>query len=89
MSVGKIANLMKEICQEAGLKGNFTNHSGRSTAVVRMVDAEVDVNTIRQHTGHTTVDGLLPYQQTSVATARDISWKTNASTPSILFKTYF
>ena len=44
----------KKMCGEAGLVGNFTNHSGRATAITRMYDylrkvscREVDIDPLK------------------------------------------
>ena len=48
----KLATLMKEICANAGLKGNFTNHSGKATCASRFFEHDVDEQLIMRQTGH-------------------------------------
>lgn len=48
----KLAGLMKEMCGKAGLKGNFTNHSGKVTCASRLFEHNVDEQLIMRQTGH-------------------------------------
>ena len=48
----KLATLMKEMCANAGLKGNFTNHSGKATCASRLFEHDVDEQLIMRQTGH-------------------------------------
>lgn len=48
----KLAGLIKEMCQKAGLKGNFTNHSGKVTCATGLFEASVDEQLIMSQTGH-------------------------------------
>ena len=43
---------MKEMCGKAGLKGNFTNHSGKVTCASRLFEHNVDEQLIMRLTGH-------------------------------------
>jgi hypothetical protein len=40
------------LCEQAGFKGHFTNHSLRATAATRLYDAGVDEQLIAEKTGH-------------------------------------
>lgn len=53
----------KEMCSSAGLKGNFSNHSMRATAVTRMYDAGVNEKQIMKRSGHRSVEGVRSYQR--------------------------
>lgn len=48
----KLATLMKQMCADAGLKGNFTNHSGKATCASRLFEHNVDEQLIMRQTGH-------------------------------------
>ena len=53
----------KKMCGEAGLVGNFTNHSSRATAITRMYDAGLPEKSIMQRSGHRSVEGVRAYQR--------------------------
>ena len=46
-----------KMCGEAGLVGNFTNHSWRATAITRMFDAGLPEKSIMQRSGHRSIEG--------------------------------
>ena len=48
----KLSTLMKEMCTLAGLKGNFTNHSGKVTCATRLFHNNFDEQLIMRQTGH-------------------------------------
>ena len=50
--VNRIKANVKEICKEAGIVGNFTNHSLRATCASRMYDQNVPEQIIKEVTGH-------------------------------------
>lgn len=43
---------MKEMCEKAGLKGNFTNYLGKFTCASRLFKHNVDKQLIMRQTGH-------------------------------------
>ena len=43
---------MKEMCQKAGLVGNYTNHSGKRTCATSLYKAGLDEQSIMDRTGH-------------------------------------
>ena len=43
---------MKDFCKEAGLEGNFTNHSLRITCASRMYERQMPEQMIKEITGH-------------------------------------
>ncbi|CAG2192830.1 5-phosphohydroxy-L-lysine phospho-lyase,Alanine--glyoxylate aminotransferase 2-like,Ethanolamine-phosphate phospho-lyase homolog 1,Ethanolamine-phosphate phospho-lyase [Mytilus edulis] len=52
LGVNKLEGLMKEMCQKAGLTGNYTNHSGKRTCATALYKAGLDEQTIMDRTGH-------------------------------------
>ena len=50
--VNKLKSVVKEICKEAGLEGNFTNHSLRATCASKMYDRNIPEQMIKEVTGH-------------------------------------
>ena len=65
--IGKnsLAKYMKEICFEAGLKIQATNHSLRATCATRLYQAGVDEQQIMERTGHKSTAGVRTYKRTS------------------------
>ena len=53
----------KKMCKDAGLKGNFTNHSGRATAITRLYQAGVQEKKIMKRSGHQSVECVRAYQR--------------------------
>ena len=41
-SIMKLKNFMKVICERGGLKGNYTNHSGKRSCATQLYMAGVD-----------------------------------------------
>ena len=48
----KLSTLMKEMCTLVGLKGNFTNHSGKVTCATHLFHNNFDEQLIMRQTGH-------------------------------------
>ena len=53
----------KEMCRQAGLVGNFTNHSIRATAITRMYDSGLAENMIMKRSVHQSSEGIRAYQR--------------------------
>jgi len=53
----------KTICKEANLEGNFSNHSGRVTAITRMYEAGLPEKEIMKRSGHRSIEGVRTYQR--------------------------
>ena len=60
------------MCQEAGISGNFSNHSLRAYGATSMFQAGVPEKLIQQHTSHRTIDAPQQYERTSEAQLVDI-----------------
>lgn len=57
--------MVKEMCVKAGIIGNFTNHSLRSTGATALYQAGVPETLIKRRTGHRSAEGLRQYERTS------------------------
>jgi integrase len=53
-----LAKRFKEMCKDAGLTGNFTNHSGRATSITHLYDAGVLEKSIMKRSGHQSIEGV-------------------------------
>ena len=58
-------NMVKSMCQEAGIAGHKTNHSLRATTATRLFNAGVEDQLNMERTGHASVDGVRSYKHTS------------------------
>ena len=71
------------MCHEAGLKGNYSNHSGRVTAVARLYDAGIGEKAIIRRSGHRSIEGVRTYQRedvdANVAVSNALSCATKSS----------
>ena len=56
---------MKMMSKEAGLKGNFTNHSLRAYGASEMFQKSVPEKLIQQCTGHRSLEALRKYENAS------------------------
>ena len=62
--VNKIQSTVKDICKEAGISGNFTNHSLRASCASWMYDQNMPEQLIKEVTGHKS-DCVRIYKRTS------------------------
>ena len=78
-----LSKRFKEMCKDAGLVENYSNHSGRVTAVTRLNDAGVPEKAIMKRSGHRSIEGVRTYQRedvnANVAVSSILSGATNAS----------
>ena len=53
-----LKTLMKSAVQKSNIDKNkkITNHSGRKTAITRLLDEGIPITSIQQHTGHKSVE---------------------------------
>ena len=58
---------------EAGLGGNFKNHSLRSTGVTVLYDADIPEAVIQKHIGHKSLDVLRSYERTTMTQNLEVS----------------
>ena len=54
---------LKNFCVEAGIKGNFSGHSGKVTCATQLLENMVDEQLIQMHTGHRSTDGVRVYKR--------------------------
>ncbi|XP_071123986.1 uncharacterized protein KIAA1958-like [Mytilus edulis] len=73
LGINKLENLMKTICNKAGLSGNFTNHTGKCTCATTMFQSGIVGQTVMSRTGHCSVQGVRKYKRPSDDQLRDIS----------------
>lgn len=64
VGVNALKKIVKKLTSQAGLVGNFTNHSLRSTAATRMYSQGIDEQVIKEVTGHHS-DAVRAYKQMS------------------------
>ena len=65
--------MLREMCQEAGLSGKFTNHSLRAYGATTLFQAGVPEKLIQQRTGHRCIESLRRYERTSESQLANIS----------------
>ena len=60
-----LQNKLKNMCKEAGIEGNITNHSLRATSATQMYDKGVPEKIIQERTGHCSLEALWTYERTN------------------------
>ena len=68
-----LACLLKNMTTEAGLEGNFTNHSLRATGATVLYDAGIAESVIQKRTGHKSLDALRSYEWTTMTQNLEVS----------------
>lgn len=63
---------MEVICGKADLKGNFTNHSGKTSLATRLYQAGVLEQLIMDRTGHRSEKGAKAYKRPSETMLKDV-----------------
>ena len=71
--MNKLESMLKTICKDAGIEGNFTNQSGKSTCATHLYQAGVDEQSIMMRTGHRSVQGVRKYKRPSDTQLKEIS----------------
>ena len=78
----KLNSLLKEMCAEAGLPTDFTNHSLRAYGATTLFQAKVPEKLIQMRTGHKSLEALRSYKRTSETQLLDVSHVVcNTNTP--------
>ena len=72
VGVNKLSNTIKTMCAEAGLRGNYSNHSGKRTCATSLYHCGVDEQLIMERTGHRS-DAVRKYKQTSSVQQSEVS----------------
>jgi len=75
-----LAKTIKRLCEVAGIKGYFTNHSLRACTATRLFEAGVDEQLIMQRTGHRSVKGVRSYKRMTDSLRKQTSDVLNSST---------
>ncbi len=65
IGIHKLENIVKDFCKKAGLKGFFTNHSGKVTCATELFKHNIDEQLIMKQTGHRSVDAVRMYKRPS------------------------
>ena len=73
VGVNKLGLFMKEIAQKGGLKGNFTNHSGKRSCATQLYHAGVPEQEIMARTGHRSEKAVRKYKRSSDEMLRQVS----------------
>lgn len=73
LGVNKLKGLMKEIAGNAGLEGNFTNHSGKRTCAIQLYQAGIDEQEIMSRTGHRSEVAVRKYKRSNSALQERVS----------------
>ena len=60
-----LAKMVKDICADAGIGGNKSNHSLRTTGATELYQAGVPEKVIQERTGHLSLTDLRQYECTS------------------------
>ena len=59
----RLQSLLKQMCSEANVKGNFTNHSLRATGATTLFASDVPESLIQKQTGHKSLEALRMYER--------------------------
>ena len=68
-----LKNIVKNMCQKAGIQGFKTNHSLRATAATRLYSSGIDEQLVMERTGHRSVEGVRSYKRTSSEQQKNVS----------------
>ena len=68
-----LGGTVKRICTEAGMIGNYSNHSLRASATTRLFHENVPEQVIMKVTGHRSLDGVHIYKKVCNKQLKDVS----------------
>ena len=68
-----LATLLKGTTTEAGLDGNFINHTLRATGTTVLYDAGIPEGVIQKCKGHKSLDALRIYERTTMTQNLEVS----------------
>ena len=69
----RLGSMLKDICAEAQVSGNFTNHSLRAYGATTLYHANLLEKLIQERTGHRCLKALWHYEQTSDSQLVEVS----------------
>ena len=64
---------VKTLCRDAGIEGNYTNHSLRATTAIRGLAKGIPDKFIMERTGHRDIRSLQQYQRPSIESKVEMS----------------
>ena len=73
VGINKLKCFMKTICSLGGLKGNFTNHSGKRTCATQLYTSGIEEQEIMSRTGHRSIVGVRKYKRPSSEMLKSVS----------------
>ena len=73
VGINKLGLFMKEIAQKGGLKGNYTNHSGKRSCATQLYNAGVPEQEIMARTGHRSESAVRKYKRSSEEILKQVS----------------
>ena len=65
--------MVKNMCTEAGIQGNKTNHSLRATGATELFKRGVPEKIVQERTGHRSLEALRTYERSSIEQHRAVS----------------
>lgn len=66
MGYNTLGGTVKKLCKDAGIEGNYTNHSLRATTATRGLAKGIPDKFIMERTGHRDIRSLQKYQRPSI-----------------------
>ena len=73
MGKNTLGNIVKAMCEEAGIQGRKVNHSARKTAITTLVHAGIPPTLVQQHSGHKSLASINNYSTASLNQQKDMS----------------
>jgi hypothetical protein len=73
MGKNTIGNIVKSMCEEAGIQGRKVNHSVRKTAITTLVHAGIPPTLVQQHSGHKNLASINTYSTASLEQQKGMS----------------
>ena len=61
-----LSEMVKRMCNEAGLDGNFTNHSLRASGATQLFQNDIPEKVIQEVTGHRSTKALRQYERVAI-----------------------
>ena len=69
----KVHQMVKQMFRDAGIEGNFTNHSLRATCATQLFSAGVPEALVQKQTGHKSVESLRVYERVTESQRQTVS----------------
>lgn len=69
----KLQQMVKQMFRDAGIEGNFTNHSLRATCATQLFSAGVPEALVQKQTGHKSVESLRVYERVTESQIKTVS----------------